>query len=137
MDRKGRARPPGAAGLRGDTQILYDGHTVTLYDASTNTLYRYTPKDPSQTQPASGADTSSDTHEPPSVAKIEEAITRAERHGDVSGATPTDIGGQPAYTVRISPKEGGSLFGGVELSFDAVHGVPLRAGVYSSSSSRR
>ena len=26
---------------KGDTQILYDGHTVSLYDASTNTLYRY------------------------------------------------------------------------------------------------
>ena len=119
----------------GDTQILYDGHTVTLYDASTNTLYRYTPKEPSQPQPASGPDTTSGTHEPPSVAKIEEAISHSERHADVSRATPTDIGGQPAYTVRISPKEGGSLFGGVELSFDAVHGVPLRAGVYSSTSS--
>ena len=53
----------------------------------------------------------------------------------VSGATPTDVAGQPAYTVRISPKEGGSLFGGAELSFDAVNGVPLRAAIYSSTSS--
>ena len=28
---------------RGDTQVLYDGHTLSLYDAATNTLYRYTP----------------------------------------------------------------------------------------------
>ena len=104
----------------GDTQILYDGHTVRLYDAATNTLYRYTPKDPSQAQPVSGQDATVGTHAPPSVAKIEEAITHAERHDNVSGATPTDIGGQPAYSVRISPKEGGSLFGGVELAFDAV-----------------
>jgi outer membrane lipoprotein-sorting protein len=119
----------------GDTQILYDGHTVRLYDASTNTLYRYTPNDPSQSQPVSGQDAAGGAHEPPSVAKIEEAISHAERHDNVSGATPTDIGGQPAYSVRVSPKEGGSLFGGVELAFDAVHGIPLRAGIYSSTSS--
>ncbi len=30
----------------GDTQILYDGHTITLYDAASNSLYRYTPPTP-------------------------------------------------------------------------------------------
>ena len=45
------------------------------------------------------------------------------------------MAGQPAYTVRVSPSEGGSLLGGAELSFDAVNGVPLRAAVYSSTSS--
>ena len=70
------------------------------------------------------------------MAKIEEAISHLSQHADVSGATPTDVAGQPAYTVRVSPKEGGSLFGGVELSFDAVHGVPLRAAIYSSTSPR-
>ena len=30
----------------GDTQIIYDGHTLQLYDAATNTLYRYTPPSP-------------------------------------------------------------------------------------------
>lgn len=117
---------------QGDTQILYDGHTLSIYDAATNTLYRYTPKD--EGSPSSSTETS-DQHEVPSVAKIEEAIARLRRHADVSGATPTDVGGQPAYTVRLSPKESGSLFGGVELSFDADHGVPLRAAVYSSTSS--
>src|SRR5271165_4018852 len=27
---------------KGDTQVLYDGHTVSIYDAASNTLYRYT-----------------------------------------------------------------------------------------------
>jgi len=117
---------------QGDTQILYDGHTISIYDAATNTLYRYTPKDELG---ASSATPTSDQHEVPSVAKIEEALAHLSKHADVSGATPTDVGGQPAYTVRVSPKESGSLFGGVELSFDANHGVPLRAAVYSSTSS--
>jgi outer membrane lipoprotein-sorting protein len=117
---------------KGDTQILYDGHTVQLYDASTNTLYRYTP--PAERGEA-GKPEPEDHREVPSEAKIEEAIAHLRKHANVSGATPTDVAGQPAYTVRVSPNEGGSLFGGVELSWDAVHGVPLRTAVYSTNSS--
>ena len=119
---------------KGDTQILYDGHTVTVYDAATNTLYRYTPP-PREGAAGSQTTASATEHEVPSVAKIEEAIAHLSKHADVSGATPTDVAGQPAYTVRVSPNEGGSLFGGVELSFDANNGVPLRAAIYSSTSS--
>jgi outer membrane lipoprotein-sorting protein len=129
---------------QGDTQIYYDGHTVSMYDASSNTLYRYTPKPQEDASSSSGTDakgggleTSVDKpdahHEAPSVAKIEEAISHLQ-HVDVSGATPTDVAGQAAYTVRVTPKEGGSLIGGAELSWDAVHGVPLRAAVYSTTS---
>jgi outer membrane lipoprotein-sorting protein len=116
---------------KGDTQLIYDGHTVSLYDAATNTLYRYTPQ---TQQPTSGASTP-DHGTPPTVAKIEEAISRLQKHAVVSGATPTDVAGHAAYTVRVSPKETGSLLGGAELSFDAATGAPLRAAVYSSSSS--
>ncbi len=115
---------------KGDTQILYDGHTLQLYDAATNTLDRYTPPPQQETQ----REPSSPSHEVPSVAKIEEAIAGL-KHVAVSGATPTDVAGQPAYTVRVSPSEGGSLIGGAELSFDADNGVPLRSAVYSTDSS--
>jgi outer membrane lipoprotein-sorting protein len=115
---------------QGDTELIWDGHTLSVYNAATNTEYRYTPpKDEAPSEPTAGQE-----HEVPSVAKIEEAIAHLSRHAQVSGATPTDVGGQPAYTVRLSPKEGGSLFGGVELSFDANRGLPLRAAVYSSTS---
>ena len=147
---------------QGDTQILLDGHTVTLYDAATNTLYRYTlPANDegaggegsssgqgsssgagrasggqgSSGQGSSAAEGSDTHHEVPSVAKIEEAISHLSQHASVSGAMPTNIAGRPAYTVRVSPKEGGSLLGGAELSWDADNGVPLRAAIYSSSSS--
>jgi outer membrane lipoprotein-sorting protein len=122
---------------KGDTQVLYDGHTLQVYDAATNTLYRYTPPAQEQSPPAGENQMRPARAHPevPSVAKIEEAISHAEKHADVSGATPTDVAGQPAYTVRVSPKEGGSLLGGAELSFDADNGVPLRAAIYSSASS--
>jgi outer membrane lipoprotein-sorting protein len=130
----------------GDTQIYYDGHTLSMYDAASNTLYRYTPPaheagtgDGSGVGGNSGSGDSGSptttTHEPPTVAKIEEAISRLGQHANVSGATPTDIADQAAYTVRVTPKETGSLLGAAELSWDAVNGVPLRAAIYSSTSS--
>jgi outer membrane lipoprotein-sorting protein len=117
---------------KGDTQILYDGHTVSMYDASTNTLYRYAI--PAQQTSSTPEPATPDHHEAPTVAKIEEAISHLGRHANISAATPANIAGQPAYTVRISPKEGGSLLGGAELSFDAAHGAPLRVAIYSSTS---
>ncbi|HEV7528865.1 MAG TPA: DUF2092 domain-containing protein [Solirubrobacteraceae bacterium] len=122
---------------KGDTQVLYDGHTLTIYDAASNTLYRYTPpagKQATDTPPAGSPQSATDKHEAPSVAKIEEAIAKL-KHVSLSGATPTDIAGQPAYTVRVSPKETGSLIGGAELSWNADNGLPLRAALYSSKSS--
>lgn len=117
---------------KGDTQIVYDGHTVSIYDAANNTLYRYTPHDEGS---ASKPDPTGEHHEVPSVAKIEEGIAHLNEHVDLSGATPSDVAGQPTYTVRVSPKESGSLIGGAELSFDSSNGIPLRAAVYSSTSS--
>jgi outer membrane lipoprotein-sorting protein len=129
---------------KGDTQLYYDGHTVSLYDAASNTVYRYTvPAEGGWTSYAplpkksSGAPDASapDHHEAPSVAKIEEGLAKLKQHANVSGATPSDVAGQPTYTVRVSPNEGGSLIGGAELSWDANNGTPLRAAIYSSTSS--
>jgi outer membrane lipoprotein-sorting protein len=118
---------------RGDTQILWDGKTAQMYDASTNTLYRYTPT----TEAGQTGDTAPPgaSHEPPSVAEIEERVTNASKHADISGATPTDVAGQAAYTVRVSPRENGGLIAGAEVSWDAVHGNPLRAAIYSTNGS--
>jgi outer membrane lipoprotein-sorting protein len=124
---------------KGDSQIYYDGHTVSLYDAASNTVYRYTPPasgTPYAPPPETGTGTAgADHHEAPSVAKIEESISKLKQHANVSGATPSDVAGQPTYTVRVSPNEGGSLIGGAELSWDANNGTPLRAAIYSSTSS--
>ncbi|HEX4482220.1 MAG TPA: DUF2092 domain-containing protein [Solirubrobacteraceae bacterium] len=133
----------------GDTQVIYDGHNLSVYDAASNTLYRLAAPPPhgacttttENLAPGSAEgseicpDKSPLLHEAaPSVAKIEAAIAKLQ-HVTLSGATPTDVAGQPAYTVRVSPKESGSLLGGAELSWDANNGVPLRAAVYSSADS--
>lgn len=118
---------------QGDTEVISDGHTISIYDAASNTLYRYTPT-ASETGSGSTTAHAGSTGQPPSVAQIENAISHIGAHADLSGAQPTDVAGRAAYTVRISPKEGGSLLGGAELSFDAANGVPLRAAIYSSTS---
>lgn len=129
---------------KGDTQILWDGKTAEMYDASTNTLYRYTPTHEAggetlatatdtKTGAADGTPAAAD--KAPTVAEIEEHLAKASKHADISGATPTDVGGQAAYTVRVSPRENGGLIAGAELSWDAVHGNPLRAAIYSTDSS--
>jgi outer membrane lipoprotein-sorting protein len=131
---------------QGDTQILYDGKTAELYDASTNTLYRYTPRQESSqetlgtatdTKIGEGPRSSTGTNPrgTPTVSEIEESLANAGKHANISPATPTDVAGQAAYTVRVSPRENGGLVGGAELSWDATTGVPLRAAIYSTNSS--
>ena len=105
----------------GDTEIVSDGTTLSVYDGSSNTAYEL-PLPQASSAPAAGTT-------PPSVAEIESALSALAAEADVSGATPDSVAGQPAYTVTVSPKTGGGLIGGVELSWDAATGVPLRVAV--------
>jgi hypothetical protein len=66
------------------------------------------------------------------VKRIQRAINRARNHKlDISGPTPGNIAGQPAYTIRVGPGRPGGLLGAVELAWDAAHGLPLRVAVYA------
>ncbi len=114
-------------GGSGDSQVLVDRNHFTIYDSGTNTAYEGSfPNQPSQ---ASGND------QPPSLAQVQEEIAKVAEHAALSGAIPSDLAGQPAYSVRISPKSDGGMLGGAELAWDAVHGTPLRAAVYASGDS--
>jgi hypothetical protein len=117
----------------GDTEIGFDGHTVTLYDVSSNTAYELAVH--RHPHGADHAGATAHDHGVPSVAKIRQALARVAEHVLLSGASPTDVAGQPAYSVRVSPKHDGGLLGAVELAFDARHAVPLRIGVYAQGDS--
>ena len=67
----------------------------------------------------------------PSIATIQSDLNRLLRHVNDSGAIPGNLAGQPAYTVRVTPKHDGGLLGAVEVAWDAVRGVPLRFAVYA------
>ena len=108
----------------GDAQVTVDDEQVALFDAASNTVYR-------AKLPAEDAKPSSAQHENPTVAKIQSALDRLAKTWTTSGADPVNVAGQPAYEVRIAPKDDGGLLGAAKVAWDSVTGAPLRAAVYA------
>ena len=111
----------------GDAQIVWSQTHVTVYDASSNTAYEA--KLPEHSADNDKKDT------PPTLSQISDFLTKLTQHADVSGANPTNVAGEPAYSVSVSPKHDGGLLGSAELAWDAAHGVPLKVAVYAQGSS--
>ena len=119
-------------GATSDSQVVSDGHRAWAYDSGSNTVFEGTVP-AGQEGNEEGSDSANE--QPPSLAQVEKGIARLAEHAGLSGAEPTDIAGQPAYTVRVEPKRDAGLLGGAELAWDAVHGAPLRAAVYARGDS--
>jgi outer membrane lipoprotein-sorting protein len=111
----------------GDAQVVWSDSKVTIYDASSNTAY--VADLPQGTRDHTGKASV------PSVDQITTFLTDLGKEWSVSGATPTNTGGQESYTVRVSPSHDGGLLGSAELAFDALRGVPLKVAVYAQGSS--
>jgi outer membrane lipoprotein-sorting protein len=115
----------------GDSQVVVNGNSFWISDPMSNTVYE-------GTLPASktdqGGNTSAD-HGVPSIAKIQSELTKLMQKVNVSGAQPTDVGGQGAYRVQISPKHDGGLLGSAQIAWDALKGVPLEVGIYARGNS--
>jgi outer membrane lipoprotein-sorting protein len=110
----------------GDAQIVWSKTKVTVYDATSNTAYTADlPQDTSTTK----------TGTVPSVDEITKFLTELGRHWTVSGADPSNTGGQESYTVEVSPTHDGGLLGSAQLAFDALRGVPLKVAIYAQGSS--
>ncbi len=99
----------------GDTQVLWDETGVTVYDSSANTVYKLP-----VTIPARSSD-----HGGPSLADIDSFLKRLAENWSLSEAAPTDLAGQPAYRVTVSPAHSAGLLGSLQLAWDANQGVPL------------
>ncbi|HSB39001.1 MAG TPA: hypothetical protein VLD13_07930 [Gaiellaceae bacterium] len=113
----------------GDVQIVWNPRTVTVFDASSNTVYRATlPRH-------GGGSGGNDSGGVPSLSEIAGFLAHVGDHAAVGRATPTDVGGQPAYSVRVSPRHDGGLLGAAELAWDATRPVPLRVGIYAQGAS--
>ncbi len=132
------ASPDGGGKLRlelqsqgggGDSQVLISGDRFEIYDGSSETVYKGTlPEE-------EGKDSGANDQGSPSLGEVEEAIAKAEKHADLSGAIPSDVAGQATYTLHVAPKHDGGLLGGAEIAWDATHGTPLRAAIYASGES--
>jgi len=110
----------------GDTQIVWSDRKVTVYDATSNTAYVV------DLPAKSGAHAASTV---PTLDKISTFLTELAKHWSLSGAEPSNVAGEEAYTVRVSPSHDGGLLGSARLAWDALHGVPLRIAVYAQGSS--
>jgi hypothetical protein len=110
----------------GDAQIVWSKTKVTVYDATSNTAYT-----------ADLQDTGTATTDPnsasavPTVDEITKFLTELGKNWTVSGADPSNTGGQESYTVKVSPSHDGGLLGSAQLAFDALRGVPLKVAIYA------
>lgn len=71
---------------------------------------------------------------PPTVRTIQRLLNEVTGGATISEATPANIAGRPAYTVRIEPKDRSGLVAGAELAWDAANGAPLRIALYAKGS---
>ena len=118
-------------GDNGDTNLVVRNGSFWAYDPSSNIAYEG--KLPTGSEPA--AKKTDKPHALPTVAEIQRELSRAMAHLGISGAIPGDVAGRPVYTVRVSPRQNGSLLGGVQVAWDALRGVPLRFAVYARGDS--
>jgi outer membrane lipoprotein-sorting protein len=114
----------------GDAQIVWSDKKVTVYDATSNTAYV---ADLPQSKATDAKDAGKSAI--PSVDEITKFLTDFSKHWTVSGADPTNTGGQESYTVKVSPSHDGGLLGSAQLAFDALRGVPLKVAIYAQGAS--
>jgi outer membrane lipoprotein-sorting protein len=116
----------------GDAQVVVNDGSFWVYDPSSNTVYEG--KLPADTSKAT-KDAPSTHGQLPSIAQIQTDIGKLAQHANLSGATPGDVAGHAAYTVRVSLKHDGGLLGAGALAWDALKGVPLRVAVFARNDS--
>jgi hypothetical protein len=103
----------------GRVRITGDRHRVTLYDERSHTEYRL----PVDLDVGPGGRDG--------FQGMQRMMSALARSFDVAAPEPGHVGGRPAYTTRITPRDDGGLLGAAELSWDAERPVPLRLAVYA------
>lgn len=119
-----------STGGSGDAQLLLHGDRFSIYHAAARTVYVGTLPQETVTKADAG-----DEQGPPTLEAIRRALARVSSYANLSDATPSNVAGRPAYTLRLEPKRHGGLLGGAELAWDAVTGAPLRAAIYAAGQS--
>ncbi|CAB4878800.1 MAG: hypothetical protein F2799_06015 [Actinobacteria bacterium] len=103
----------------GDVQIVANDKQVWVSYGTTSTVYR-------AAMPArADKKRKADTHTPITVTTVENALKAIAGDVTISDPTPDNIGGRPAYTVTMEPKDKSGLLAGARVSWDASNGAPL------------
>lgn len=112
----------------GDAEVVVNKSSFFISDPAQHVAYTGTL--PAEMQTAK-AHRKAKREAVPSIAQIQSQINKLAKHVNLSGARPSDVNGEAAYTVRVAPKHDGGLLGSAELAWDAARGVPLRVAVYA------
>jgi hypothetical protein len=103
----------------GALELTGDGRRLALYDSRTDTVATMPLRTDRAVRSRGGVDL------------LERAMGAVAGGFDVSAAEPGHVGGRPAYTVRVTPRDDGGLLGRAELSWDAEAPVPLRLAIHA------
>jgi hypothetical protein len=71
----------------------------------------------------------------PTVDEITKFVTELGKNWTISGAEPSNVAGQEAYTVKVSPAHDGGLLGSAQLAWAAANGAPLKVAIYARDAS--
>src|ERR1700756_3618539 len=119
----------------GDSQIVVNQSRFWVSDPASQTVYEGTlPADSGKT-PAKQKTSGSGV---PTVAQIQTELNHLLGRVNVAGvntSNPSDVAGQPAYSVTVSPKHDGGLLGSAQIAWDAVTGTPLNFAISARGNS--
>jgi hypothetical protein len=102
-------------------ELVVDGRRFWAYESGANTVVR-------GTLPARATDARAQARRLAPSAVVD-ALAAVRRHATISAPEPGVVGGRPAYTVKVAPREGAGLVR-AELSWDAERALPLRGAVF-------
>jgi hypothetical protein len=117
-------------GDNGDAELVLNRTSWWISDPTTQTVYEGMLPAQAGAKHASGK-----REQIPTVAQIQTNLNRLAAHLNISDAAPTDVAGQPAYSLTVSPKQSRGLLGAAQLAWDAVRGIPLRFALYARGDS--
>src|SRR3954449_9715819 len=97
----------------GDAQIVVANGKGFVYDGPSNTAYTFAlGRSSGRHKPRS------DSHAAPPLSEIVSRLGEARRRASISQAAPGVRAGEPAYSVRMTPRAHGGLLGAAELAWD-------------------
>jgi outer membrane lipoprotein-sorting protein len=119
----------------GDSQIIVNNGHFWVSDPSSQTVYEGTI--PAGRDKASAKKASAGSGVA-TLAQIQTGLNHLLGQAHVSGtrtSNPSNIAGQPAYSMRVSPKHDGGLLGSAQIAWDAITGTPLNLAIYARGNS--
>ncbi|MDX6594471.1 MAG: hypothetical protein QOJ13_3667 [Gaiellales bacterium] len=104
---------------QGDVQLVAADGKVTVYDSGRSAAYQLSlPARPAGEGNGSGSGGMPNLFEGDVIGQLSQVLSFGEPQ-------PGVVGGRPAYTIRVAPRDQSSLLDAVLVSLDAEHPVPL------------